>query len=279
MMATITPYNDKYRKWGDIDLSENPFALWQSILAQLDIDITAALEFFTLDYYSAVTNYTDRYILVVFGQVLLTSGGKYQRMISAAKATYNPIHNVDATESYTDTRSPNLTKSLMLGTTTEIEDTRGTTTTLGTTVESETQINQTHKTEYEPENFKTTSTHSVNPYDNTGWHEEQKDESTESGKSITSDSYTGDPDKTTTKNMGQNRSENDGKMVTKNMGQNQEKEEGTETIEHNARRYGNIGVTSSQNLVGQELDLAERLNIFKVIEQDIAAKLFLQVWI
>ena len=39
MMATITPYNDEYRKWGDIDLSENPFNLWQSLLSTIGIDI------------------------------------------------------------------------------------------------------------------------------------------------------------------------------------------------------------------------------------------------
>lgn len=274
-MATITPYNDKYRKWGDIDLSENPFTLWQSILAQLDIDITAALEFFTLDYYSAVTNYTDRYILVVFGQVLLTSGGKYQRMISAAKATYNPIHNVDATETYTDVRTPDLQKELTLNTTTAMTDTRSSTLTLNTTTSS--SINQTRTTTDTPNNLKSTNTHSVNPYDDTGYHEESKDESIQTGSTQQTESYTGNPD--TTQNTGTNTTQNSGGTSTTNTGTNTETDTGTETVEHNSRRYGNIGVTSSQKLVNEELDLADRLNIFKVIEQDIAAKLFLQVWI
>ena len=274
-MATIIPYSDDYRKWGDIDLDQNPFALWQSLLAQLDIDITAALQFFTLDFFGAVTTYTDTYILVVFGQVLTTSGGKYQRMINAAKAEYNPIHNVDATETYTDVRTPDLQKELTLNTTTAMTDTRSSTLTLNTTTSS--SINQTRTTTDTPNNLKSTNVHSVNPYDDTGYKEESKDESTQTGSTQQTESYTGNPD--TTQNTGTNTTQNSGGTSTTNTGTNTETDTGTETVEHNSRRYGNIGVTSSQKLVNEELDLADRLNIFKVIEQDIAKKLFLQVWI
>lgn len=275
MMATITPYNDNYRKWGEIDLSENPFTLWQTVLAQLGIDIAAALQFFTLDYYSAVTNYTDTYIMVVFGQVLTTAGDKYTRMIAAAKAVYNPLYNVDATESYTDTRTPNLQKSLTLGTTTAMTDSRSSTVTLNTTTSS--SINQTRTTTDTPNNLKTTNVHSVNPYDNTGYTESEKDESTQTGSTQQTESYTGNPD--TTQNTGTNTTQNSGGTSTTNTGTNTETDTGTETVEHNSRRYGNIGVTSSQKLVNEEMDLADRLNIFRIIEQDIAKKLFLQVWI
>lgn len=274
-MTRITPYNDDYRKWGDIDLSENPFTRWQSLLAQLGIDTEAALQFFTLDYYSAVTNYTDTYIMVVFGQVLTTAGDKYTRMISAAKAQYNPIHNVDATETYTDVRTPDLEKQITLNTTTALTDTRSSTLTLDTTTSS--SINQTRTTTDTPNNLKTTSVHSVNPYDNTGYAEDAKDESTQTGSTTQTESYNGNPD--TTQNTGTNTTQNSGGTSTTNTGTNTETDTGTETVEHNARRYGNIGVTSSQKLVNEELDLAERLNIFKIIEQDIAKKLFLQVWI
>lgn len=274
-MATITPYNDKYRKWGDIDLSGNPFAQWQTVLATLGIDIDAALQFFTLDYYSAVTNYSDPYIMVVFGQVLTTAGDKYTRMIAAAKASYNPIHNVDATETYTDVRTPDLQKELTLNTTTAMTDTRSSTLTLNTTTSS--SINQTRTTTDTPNNLKSTNTHSVNPYDDTGYHEESKDESIQTGSTQQTESYTGNPD--TTQNTGTNTTQNSGGTSTTNTGTNTETDTGTETVEHNSRRYGNIGVTSSQKLVNEELDLADRLNIFKVIEQDIAKKLFLQVWI
>lgn len=275
MMATITPYNDSYRKWGDIDLSENPFTLWQTVLATIGLETEAALQFFTLDYYSAVTNYSDLYIMVVFGQVLTTAGDKYTRMIAAAKASYNPIHNVDATETYTDVRTPDLQKELTLNTTTAMTDTRSSMLTLNTT--TSTAINQTRTTTETPNNLKTTNVHSVNPYDNPGYYEDTKDESTQTGSTQQTESYTGNPD--TTQNTGTNTTQNSGGTSTTNTGTNTETDTGTETVEHNSRRYGNIGVTSSQKLVNEELDLADRLNIFKVIEQDIAKKLFLQVWI
>lgn len=275
MMATVTPYTNEYRKWGDIDFSENPFLQWDNILSELELSREEALAFFTLDFYSAVTNYTDIYILIVFGQVLKSGLEKYTRMIAAAKASYNPIHNVDATETYTDVRTPDLQKELTLNTTTAMTDTRSSTLTLNTTTSS--SINQTRTTTDTPNNLKSTNTHSVNPYDDTGYHEESKDESIQTGSTQQTESYTGNPD--TTQNTGTNTTQNSGGTSTTNMGTNTETDTGTETVEHNSRRYGNIGVTSSQKLVNEELDLADRLNIFKVIEQDIAKKLFLQVWI
>ena len=276
MMATITPYNpDGDRRWGEIDFTKNPFFAWGTLLTSIGIGTDEALQFFTLDYYSAVTSYTDAYILVIFGQVLATAGDKYTRMIAAAKAEYNPVHNVDATESYTDTRTPQLTKQVTLNTTTALTDTRSSTLTLNTTTSS--SINQTRTTTDTPNNLKSTNVHSVSPYDSTGYHEESKDESTQTGSTQQTESYTGNPD--TTQNTGTNTTQNSGGTSTTNTGTNTETDTGTETVEHNSRRYGNIGVTSSQKLVNEELDLADRLNIFKVIEQDIAKKLFLQVWI
>lgn len=274
-METITPYNDDYRKWGEIELTENPFTLWQSILASISIDMESALQFFTLDYYEAVTNYNDTYIMVVFRQVLTTAGDKYKRMIAAAKADYNPIHNVDATETYTDVRTPDLQKEMKLNTTTAMTDTRASTMTLNQTTAS--SINQTRTTTDTPNNLKSTTIHSLNPYDNPGYYEDTKDESTQTGSTTQTEAYSGSPD--TTQNTGTNTTQNSGGTSTANTGTNTEKDTGTETIQHDSRRYGNIGVTSSQKLVNEELDLADRLNIFKVIEQDIAQKLFLQVWI
>lgn len=278
MMATITPYNpDGYRRWGEIDFtdSNNPFRLWQSILSQMSMDMGVALQFFTLDFYGAVTNYSDIYINIVFGQVLTENAEKYNRMISAVNAEYNPIYNVDATEEYTDTRTPDLKQELTLNTTSATTDTRSTTLTLNTTTSS--SINQTKTITDTPNNLQSTNVHSVNPYDGTGYHEESKDESTQTGSTTQTETYAGSPDTTT--NTGTNTTTNSGGTSTANTGTNTQTNTGTETIRHESRRYGNIGVTSSQKLINEELDLAERLNIFKIIEQDIAKKLFLQVWI
>lgn len=278
MMATITPYNpDGYRRWGDIDFddSRNPFKTIDVVLGMIPITAEAALQAFTLDYYSAVTDYTDIYINIIFGQVATENMKKYSRMIAAINAKYNPIYNVDATEEYTDTRTPDLKQELTLNTTSAMTGTMASTLTLNTTTSS--SINQTRTTTDTPNNLKSTNIHSVNPYDGSGYHEEAKDESTQTGSTAQTETYSGSPDTTT--NTGTNTTTNSGGTSTTNTGTNTQTESGTETVRHEAHRYGNIGVTSSQKLIKEELDLAERLNIFKVIEQDIAKKLFLQVWI
>ena len=56
-------------------------------------------------------------------------------------------------------------------------------------------------------------------------------------------------------------------------------ETGTETNIHRLTRSGNIGVTTSQQMLESELVLADKMNLFKIIEQDLASKLFLQVWL
>ena len=55
-------------------------------------------------------------------------------------------------------------------------------------------------------------------------------------------------------------------------------ETGTDKHERELSVVGNIGTMSSQNMANQELDLAGRMNIFREIERDLAAKLFIQVW-
>lgn len=274
MMATITPYT-KYRQWGEIDFAVNPFDPWSDTLDAIGLTVDDAFNFFSLDYYGASTNYTDSYIMAVFLQVLKTAGDKYTRMIAAVKAEYNPIHNVDATESYTDVRTPDLQKELTLNTTTAMTDTRSSTLTLNTTTSS--SINQTRTTTDTPNNLQSTNVHSVSPNDEAGFHGESKDVSTQTGSTTQTESYNGNPD--TTQNTGTNTTQNSGGTSTTNTGTNTQTDTGTETVEHNSRRYGNIGVTSSQKLVNEELDLADRINIFRIIEQDIAKKLFLQVWI
>ena len=55
-------------------------------------------------------------------------------------------------------------------------------------------------------------------------------------------------------------------------------ETGTETHARSFTAKGNIGTMTVQDMANQELDLSERMNVFRQIEKDLAAKLFLQVW-
>lgn len=55
-------------------------------------------------------------------------------------------------------------------------------------------------------------------------------------------------------------------------------ETGTDTTTISSNIHGNIGVTSSQQMAEQELALAAKMAIFKVIEQDVADAVLLKVW-
>lgn len=45
-------------------------------------------------------------------------------------------------------------------------------------------------------------------------------------------------------------------------------EQSNNTYKHNLRRYGNIGVTTSQQMLQSELDIRPKLNIYEVIAND-----------
>ena len=234
------------------------------------MDATSAFDMFTIDFESAQTQYTDDWIIKIFQLVYHTNSIKYAKLVAAAIAEYDPIENYNMHETGTDVRTPDLTNALTLGTTSTMTDTRGTS---GTTTTS-TKINQSRNTTETPNNFTETSTHKVNPYDNPGFTDEYSDTSVQSGSKTVSESYSGNADETTVTGS----STNSGGTSTTNSGTNTNHETGTDTTTHTLTRKGNIGITTSQQMIEQQLTLAAKMNIFKVIEQDIAAKLFLQVW-
>lgn len=251
----------EYREWQEIAMTivPNPFTMFETELSGLQISVEAALLFFTRDFETAVTRYDDDNIVQVFRQVKITNYEKYRKMIDVLSANYNPINNYDMTETSTDTRTPNLTHEVTLNTTLQSTGSSTTTTTL----------NQTKTTTDTPNNYTETATHAENPYDNPGFTDASKDTVVQTGSRTVSESYSGNPDSTAVSSNGS----------STNTGTNTQTETGTDTTTHRLTRSGNIGVTTSQQMLESELLLAEKLNIFKVIEQDIAEKLFLQVWI
>jgi len=269
----------EYREWAIIlDTIGNPFSIaaaWNTLLSEINLDTTAALDAFTVDYETAVSRYTDEYIIKIFELVYNTNKIKYEKLVAAATAEYNPIDNYNMVESSTDVRTPDLTNQLTLNTTTAMTDTRTTTTAGDSTTTS--KLNQIKNTTETPNNYTETSTHAVNPYDNPGFTDESKDTTVQSGNRTVSESYSGNADETTV-NAGSTVT-NSGGTSTTNSGINTNKETGTDTTEHALTRRGNIGVTTTQQMLESEMTLAAKMNIFKIIEQDIAAKLFLQVWI
>ena len=272
----VMPITREYREWATIaETISNPFASFSTILTVLDIDSTAAMDIFTIDFETATCRYTDEYILKIFDIVYNTNRIKYEKLIAAATAEYNPIDNYNMIESSTDVRTPDLTTQLTLNTTAAMTDTRTTTTTGDSTTTN--KLNQTKSTTETPNNYTETATHAVNPYDNPGMTEESRDTTVQSGMRTVAESYSGTPDETIV-NAGSTVT-NSGGTSTTNSGTNTNKETGTDTTEHELTRRGNIGVTTSQQMLESEMALAGKMNIFKIIEQDLAEKVFLQVWI
>lgn len=172
---------------------------------------------------------------------------KYQKMIAVYAAEYNALEDLAENETYTDIRTPELQRA-----------TQSSGSASGTV-----KNNQTRTTTESPNGYQTQNIHSVNPYDGTGFRTESQDVSTETGTRSTAESWSGTADTTSSTSTGSQTISDTGR----------------ETITHTASRSGNNGGHTLQELADQELTLADRMNIFKVIEKDIAKKLFIQVWL
>ena len=55
-------------------------------------------------------------------------------------------------------------------------------------------------------------------------------------------------------------------------------ENGSRNANHNGRIHGNIGVTTSQQMLTAELDLAPRVNMYEVITRDFRNRFCLLVY-
>lgn len=236
------------RQWNDIidSLKGNPFEYFTVWLQKLSLTTDQALQYFTIDYFHAMTLYSTETILTLFIKVSLVNSVKYNKLISVIQADYNPIDNYNMVENSTDTRTPDLTAT-----------STGTSTATGTV-----KNNQVRTTIDTPDGYTEKSVRSVNPYDNTGMRDESQNVTTQTGTRETTESYSGSGDTTDS-------------TSTANSTTTQS---GTETVDHTLTRKGNIGVTSSQQLLESEMVLAQKMNIWKVIEQDIAEQIFLKVW-
>lgn len=115
--------------------------------------------------------------------------------------------------------------------------------------------NQTEKVEETPPTD-TTRTHQVNPYDNPGFVDEYKDITKQTGKRTVETSYTGQPDHT----------------ASSSSGTRTDTETGTDTTTE--KTIGKPGQSIGETLA----DYLQAESIFKMIEEEIAKKIFLQVW-
>lgn len=237
------------RRYGDMDL--NPFTddvlgPFIDLIFRMGVGDEEANELFRFDYADAYTPYTDDQIKQLTHLMFKVNFRKYEKLIDVYDAEYNPIENYSMTETMTDIRTPDLQAS--------------TTSTASTSTTS--KINQTQTTTDTPNNYQQLSVRSVNPYDNSGMRSESQNVVTDSGSRTTTTAYSGDPDSATSSSTNTTSATNTG----------------TETTSHTGSRSGNIGVTTSQQMLESELELAAKMDMFKQVELDLAQKIFIGAW-
>lgn len=116
--------------------------------------------------------------------------------------------------------------------------------------------NQTETQTDRPLTYKTERTHKVNPYDNPGFTDEYKDETSHSGTKELETKYTGDPDVSTSTSSANSSTT----------------ETGTDRTE--ITTIGNDRITVAEQIEGIE----EVNTLWQMIKADLATKLFMQVW-
>lgn len=240
----------------DLNNLENLFLYFADFLEPLGFSQANAAEAFMLDYQDAWCPWDDAHIPSIFQRVALENKRKYEMMCEIFSAEFEPLVNYDRTETESETRTPNLS-----------------TTRTGSTSGTDTRTTKNNQTETRAEKpvaptgggtWSETTTHSVSPYDASNFTQAEQDVRTETGHRETVTSWTGDADNETTSRAG---SENSTTTET-----------GTEQRSRTLTAKGNIGTMTVQDMANQQLDLAQRMNVFREIERDLAAKLFLQVW-
>lgn len=214
-----------------LDLQIDPFEQMDAFLQSIGLDLRFANDQFLYDYYSAECIDDDPHrIPVIIYNAFIQNLTKY----NAIKENF-PFSKRKQT-----IRSPDIEKI-----------TSGES---GTTVTTERK--QHEITTETPQNYRETRERSVNPFDNTGYKTESKDEISETGSRQTETSYSGNPDET----------------ISSSEGSRTETETGTETVIETV--IGSERLTMAESMQ----DMSAALSLWGIIEADIAKKLFLQIW-
>jgi len=255
-------YRDKPVRIKDLNdpgLIESALTFFSGWLEELDMSVQDASLFFLIDYEEASTFFIDLAIPSIGKKVALTNAKKYDKLIAIYQAQYDPLVNYDRTEESTHTRTPNLT-------TTSTTSASSTSTGSDTTT---TKNNQVQTVTTTPTGYGDTVETSVAPFDTATYKPQTKTESTQKGTLTTETAYTvGNGDTSESTSGG----------TTTSSGSGSQSETGTDETVISSHIVGNIGVTTSQQMAEAEIALAEKMAIWKTIEQDLAAELLCQVW-
>lgn len=256
----VSPYLDRPIRFHEAleDLEFLPFDIFRAWLVPLGISENNASAWFIKDYWNALTLYTTDYIRGIFNEVAVKYKKKYDKLLAIWQAEYDPISNYDRTEEIEIVRTPDITKESSGSATTNAESSS----------EGTMKNNQTRTTTESGGDFQAVDTRSVVPYDQSTFSDAERHTTSASGSRTTGEAYSGQPDQST--------SSTESEATTTDS--RTETETGTDTTTHEAHIYGNIGVTSSQELARQEQELADRMNIWNIIKTDLAKDIFLQIW-
>lgn len=184
----------------------------------------------------------------------------FERWIKALDIDYDPLENYDRREEWTDAGSKNRSGSgTDTGFRTNAENRHN------STQSAENTNSQSANSTYSKSEHDSTNEHTVSAYDSSTYQPESKDElkdddTTTNGRSATSSIGK----KTNTDDVIENRSE----AETDSRNRSDQEQEATAAA-HSGRIHGNIGVTTSQQMLEAELNIAK----FNLYEE--AANLFL----
>jgi len=179
----------------------------------------------------------------------------FDKWVKAINIKYDPLYNYDRTEEWTDTHEGDYSKSgsgNSSGSTTDSSD--------YTRTDNLTQTNNLSDTN------DVTVTHSEKAFNDTNLVTNQQDVTDQD------QSHTG-----TVTNTGTERNEGSGSGTYNNANSNNESGDDSFENKHEGRMYGNIGVTTSQQMLQSELDIA-RWNMYEHIADLFASEFCIMVY-
>lgn len=223
-----------------LTMTEYDPAIWQHAAFPSEISRTDMIEKICLDCAELELLYSDPNILkYMIGQWCRTEQHVWQKLADTLDLQYNPIYNLDVT--WEETRTPNLTRTRTPNLHEYSSNNQS-----STRSPNLTEVRTPNLTE--TESPADTNTESRVGFNDSTWNNYAK--STRSGTITTTDTGT---DTTTTTGSETNR--NTGSTTTTKSGMETEQETGNEVT--STRRYGNQGVTMTQDMIAKEREIVQ----------------------
>lgn len=232
------------------EITTNPFNGYLATLSEIGATAEDALQRMWENFERAQSNYTVESIYEIFISNYISNKRKYDELVQFYQDDLHLFGDFYRNEEYDHTRTPDLTSETESSGSGSVDTAR----------------NQTETRTETPNEYTTTTSHNVVPFDaNTspGERLEYKDISTDSGSRTTSTAFTGTPDHTETDTSASS-------TVTTT---------GTETNEYTKTTWGRYGRRPVSEVIADGLEAAAMLDILDVIINDVADQIFIQVWI